>query len=147
MKIGFERRESRLGSVKPVLSGVGGGDTHFSERRRLLHQLFDGSLVEVTKRCPFLLNHAFKILQALTGVLLQTRAGIAELVEVRFELTDRPCMPVCGGIPPPQNAGAVFGKGREPLFERPDVIAGGVAQMIDLRLQTRETLLKSDAMR
>src|SRR5687767_11664300 len=110
MKIGFERRESRLGSVKPVLSGVSGGDTDFSERRRLLDQLFYGSLVEVTQCCPFLLNDAFKILQALTGVLLQTRAGIAQLMEVRFELTDGPCMPVRGGVPPPQNAGAVFGK-------------------------------------
>ena len=145
MKIGFERGEARLGAVKPLLSGVGGRDTDFGERRRLLDQLFDRSLVEIAQRCPFLLDNAFEILQAVAGAFLHTRTGIPKLVEVRFELTDRPCVTVRGGVPPPQNAGAVFGKAGQPLFERSDVVVGSVTQVVDLRLQTRETLLKSDS--
>jgi hypothetical protein len=70
------------------------------------------------------------------------RAGVAQVVQVRFELTDRRSVAICRGGPSPQNLGSRFGEPGEPLFEDARITGGGPAKMLDLRLQVRETFLK-----
>jgi hypothetical protein len=99
--------------------------------------------MELPERVPFLLDDSFEVSKTLRGVLLQVRADVAQLAQMRFELTHCRPVPVCRGRPPSQNLGAEFGQRRETLFERAGIARGCLTEMLDLRLQTRETLLKS----
>jgi hypothetical protein len=74
-------------------------------------------------------------------------ARVAQLTQMRFELTHCRPMTVGRGRPPSQNLGAEFGQCRETLFERAGIGRGCLTEMLDLRLQTRETLLKSGFVR
>jgi hypothetical protein len=147
MEVGFERRQPCLGAVEPMLRGIRRRNTHLREIRRLLHQLSHGRFMDVPQRGPFLLDDSLKIPETLTGVLLQVRADVAQLAEMRFELTDRSGVSIGGGLPPLQNGGAVFSERREALFERSHIVGRSLTQTIDLRLETRETLLKFCAIR
>jgi len=124
-----------------MLRRVGRRDTDFRQARGLLDELFDGSFVDEPKRIPLLLDDAFKLVKTLRCVLLHLRACIAKRAEVGFELTDRGRVAIGGDCPALQNRRAEFGQRDEALFERTAV--GRSTEMLDLLLQTRDTLRES----
>ena len=141
MKLRFERREARLGAVEPVLRRICGGDAHLRQVCSLLDQLFDRRFVDLPQRIPLLLDEVLEVREALRCVLLQLRACVAKRAKVGFELTDRSGVAVGRDRPSLQNRRAEFGERRQTLFEWTPFARS--TDMLDLLLQTRETLLKS----
>jgi hypothetical protein len=142
MEIRFDRRQARLGAVESLLRGVRSRNAHFSQVCGVFDKLLHWRIMELPESVPFLLDDAFEVPKALRGILLQVRAGIAQLAQMRFELTHCRPMPVCRRRPSSQNVGGEFGQRRETLFERAGIARGCLTEMLDLRLQIRETLLK-----
>lgn len=147
MKVGFERGQARLGPIEAVLRGVGCGDADFRQARRLLHQLAHRRFVNGAQGRPFMLHDPFEFLEAMTSVFLELRSGVVQFAEVPFKLGDGLGMTISGRRPSLQDAFGVIGESREALLERRHVVGRHVAQIIDLRLQTREALLKSGSVR
>ena len=147
MEVGLESGEASLGAIESVLCRIGCRDADLGEACRLFDQSPHRLFMNVAQRAPFLLNDAFEILQSLVGILLHARAGVAKLAQVRFELADRLRVAIGGGGPLFQDGCAVFGERREPLFQGACIGTGSMAHRVDLRLQIREALLKSDVVR
>ena len=143
VEIGFDRCQARLRALESLLRGVRRRNADFRQACSLFDELLHRRIMELPERVPFLLDDSFEVSKTLRGVLLQVRADIAQLAQMRFELTHCRSVPVCRGRPPSQNLGAEFGQRRETLFERAGIARGCLTEMLDLRLQTRETLLKS----
>jgi hypothetical protein len=97
--------------------------------------------VDEPQRIPLLLDDAFQLLKTLRRVLVQLRACIAQRAEMGFELTDGSGVAIGRDRPSLQNRRAEFGQRDETFFERTAV--GHSTEMLDLFLQTRDTLLES----
>jgi hypothetical protein len=147
VEVAFECREPRLRAIETVLRGVRGRDADFGKARRLLHEPPHRLFMDVAQRAPFLLNDPLEILEPLIGVLLQAIASVAKLAKMRFELADRLGVSIGGGGPLLQDRRAVIRKRREPLLDWARVAGSRVTHRVDLRLQIREALLKSDVVR
>ena len=108
----------------PLLRGVRRRNADFRQACSLFDELLHRRIMELPERVPFLLDDSFEVPKTLRGVLLQVRADVAQLAQMRFELTHCRPVPVCRGRPPSQNLGAEFGQRRETLFERAGIARG-----------------------
>jgi hypothetical protein len=94
-----------------------------------------------------MLHDTFEFVETMTGVVLKLRAGAVEFAEMSFELADGVGMTIGGRRPSFQDAFGVVREGGQTLLEGQHVVGRHVTQIIDLRLQTREALLKSGSVR
>ena len=143
VEIGFDRCQACLRAVESLLRGVRRRNADFRQACRLFDELLHRRIMELPERVPFLPDDSFEVPKTLRSVLLQVCADVAQLAQMRFELTHCRPMPVCRGRPPSQNLGADLVSVARRCSSARGSLGDVVTEMLDLRLQTRETLLKS----